>query len=119
LLDQDPNTGDLFAISSSFRVEVPIQGSFIDCSRVIGVCVAGANHTASQVKARWAATKSSDSDHKGPQPPEQRLSDGFDKAREGVIPYYLDKGKTQDQAKALAEAELEKAMLKELAEGNF
>jgi len=27
LLDQDPNTGDLFRISSSFRVEVLIQGS--------------------------------------------------------------------------------------------
>ena len=27
LLDQDPNTGDLFRISSSFRVEALIQGS--------------------------------------------------------------------------------------------
>lgn len=27
MLDQDPNTGDLFTISSSLRVEVPIQGS--------------------------------------------------------------------------------------------
>jgi type I restriction enzyme M protein len=33
----------------------------------------------------------------------KRLSDAFDEAREGVIQYYLDKGKTQEQAEALAE----------------
>jgi type I restriction enzyme M protein len=33
----------------------------------------------------------------------KRLSDAFDEAREGVIKYYLEKGKTQEQAKALAE----------------
>jgi type I restriction enzyme M protein len=33
----------------------------------------------------------------------KRLSDAFDEARDGVIQYYLDKGKTQDQAEALAE----------------
>ena len=35
----------------------------------------------------------------------KRLSDAFDEAREGVIQYYLDKGKTQEQAEALAEEE--------------
>lgn len=33
----------------------------------------------------------------------KRLSDAFDEAREGVIQYYLDKGKTQEQAALLAE----------------
>ncbi len=33
----------------------------------------------------------------------KRLSDSFDEAREGVIKYYLDRGKTQEQAEALAE----------------
>jgi type I restriction enzyme M protein len=33
----------------------------------------------------------------------KRLSDAFDEAREGVIQYYLDRGKTQEQAAALAE----------------
>ncbi|MEI6829649.1 MAG: type I restriction-modification system subunit M N-terminal domain-containing protein [Synechococcaceae cyanobacterium ELA445] len=33
----------------------------------------------------------------------KRLSDAFDEAREGVIQYYLDRGKTQEQAEALAE----------------
>jgi type I restriction enzyme M protein len=33
----------------------------------------------------------------------KRLSDAFDEARDGVIQYYLDKGKTQEQAEALAE----------------
>ena len=33
----------------------------------------------------------------------KRLSDAFDEAREGVVQYYLDKGKTQEQAEALAE----------------
>ena len=35
----------------------------------------------------------------------KRLSDAFDEAREGVIQYYLNKGKTQEQAEALAEDE--------------
>ena len=33
----------------------------------------------------------------------KRLSDAFDEAQEGVIQYYLDKGKTPEQAEALAE----------------
>jgi type I restriction enzyme M protein len=33
----------------------------------------------------------------------KRLSDAFDEAREGVIQYYLDKGKTQEQAEELAD----------------
>ena len=33
----------------------------------------------------------------------KRLSDAFEEAQEGVIKYYLDKGKTQEQAEALAE----------------
>ncbi len=33
----------------------------------------------------------------------KRLSDAYEEAREGVIKYYLDKGKTQEQAEALAE----------------
>ena len=33
----------------------------------------------------------------------KRLSDAFDEAREGVIKYYLDKGKTQEQAEELAD----------------
>lgn len=39
----------------------------------------------------------------------KRLSDAFDEAREGVIQYYLDKGKTQEQAEALSEEEDEYA----------
>ncbi len=35
----------------------------------------------------------------------KRLSDAFEEAREGVIQYYLDKGKKQEQAEALAEDE--------------
>ena len=30
----------------------------------------------------------------------KRLSDAYEEAREGVIQYYLDKGKTQEQAEA-------------------
>ncbi len=33
----------------------------------------------------------------------KRLSDAFDEAQEGVVKYYLGKGKTQEQAEALAE----------------
>ena len=33
----------------------------------------------------------------------KRLSDAFDEAREGVIQYYLDRGKTHEQAADLAE----------------
>ena len=33
----------------------------------------------------------------------KRLSDAFEEAQEGVIKYYLDKGKTKEQAEALAE----------------
>lgn len=32
----------------------------------------------------------------------KRLSDAFDEAREGVIAYYVEKGKTQEQAQAFA-----------------
>ena len=44
----------------------------------------------------------------------KRLSDAFDEAQEGVMQYYLDKGKTQEQAEALAEDKDEYEMLKEL-----
>lgn len=35
----------------------------------------------------------------------KRLSDAFEEAQEGVIQYYLDKGKTQEQAEAMSEEE--------------
>ena len=44
----------------------------------------------------------------------KRLSDAFEEAQEGVMQYYLDKGKTQEQAEALAEDKDEYEMLKEL-----
>jgi type I restriction enzyme M protein len=35
----------------------------------------------------------------------KRLSDAFDEAQEGVVRYYMDKGKTEDQARELADDE--------------